>query len=130
VAGDDGTKDEQQTELALTMPANDPNAPIAMCMELTADALRPVETAFAGTATDVTGDQVTLDVDRWYKGGDADVVQLTSSTDAGVLLEGGIEFTEGERYLVTATGGNVNGCGFSGVYTDDMAATFEQAFGG
>jgi hypothetical protein len=130
VAGDDGTKDEQQTELALTMPANDPNAPIAMCMELTADALRPVETAFAGTATDVTGDQVTLDVDRWYKGGDADVVQLTSSTDAGVLLEGGVEFTEGERYLVTATEGSVNGCGFSGAHTDDLAAIFDEAFGG
>jgi hypothetical protein len=132
VAGDDGggTKDEQQTELALTMPANDPNAPIAMCMELTADALRPVETAFAGTATDVTGDQVTLDVDRWYKGGDADVVQLTSSTDAGVLLEGGVEFTEGEGYLVTATEGTVNGCGFSGAHTDDLAAIFDEAFGG
>ena len=129
VAGDDGggSKDEQQTELALALPAADP---IAMCIEFTAETLRPAEVAFAGTATDVTGDQVTLDVDHWYKGGDADVVQLTGSFDAGVMLEGGIEMAEGERYLVTATDGTVNGCGFSGAYTDDMAATFDEAFGG
>jgi hypothetical protein len=131
VAADDGGggKDEQ-TELALTMPANDPNAPMSMCIAFSAETLAPMETAFAATATDVTGDQVTLDVDRWYKGGDADVVELTSSSDAGVMLEGGITFTEGERYLVTATEGTVNGCGFSGVYTDDMAAAFDEAFAG
>jgi hypothetical protein len=127
-SGDDGDNGrEARTELALTLPAPDP---MTMCIEFSADTLRPMETAFAGTATDVTGDQVTLDVDHWYKGGDADVVELTGSSDAGVMLEGGIEFTEGERYLVTATGNDVNGCGFSGVYTDDMAAAFDEAFGG
>lgn len=130
VAADDGggAKDEQQTELALTVPSADPMT--SMCIQFSAEALSPMEVAFAGTATDVTGDQVTLDVDHWYKGGDADVVEVTGSSDAGVLLEGGIEFTEGERYLVTATDGNVNGCGFSGLYTADMAAAFDQAFGG
>jgi len=131
IAADDGgggdKGDEQRTELALTLPAPDP---MQMCIQFSAETLRPMEKAFAGTAADVTGDQVTLDVDRWYKGGDADVVELTGSTDAGVLLEGGIQFTEGERYLVTATGNDVNGCGFSGVYTDDMAAAFDEAFGG
>jgi hypothetical protein len=131
VAADDGgggdKGDEQRTELALTLPAPDP---MQMCIQFSAETLRPMEKAFAGTAADVTGDQVTLDVDRWYKGGDAEVVELTGSTDAGVLLEGGIQFTEGERYLVTATGNDVNGCGFSGVYTDDMAAAFDEAFGG
>ena len=126
-ADDDGSKDQAGTELALTVPAADP---MAMCVEFTAETLAPMETAFAGTATDVTGDQVTLDVDRWYKGGDADLVQLTSPGNESVLLEGGIQFTEGERYLVTATDGTVNGCGFSGPYTDEMAAAFDEAFAG
>lgn len=118
---------ETRTELVLNVPPADP---MAMCIEFSTEILRPMETAFAGTVTDVTGEQVTLDVDHWYKGGDADLVQLTSSTDAGVMLEGGIEFTEGQRYLVTATDGTVNGCGFSGAYTDEMAAAFDEAFGG
>lgn len=130
VAGDDGggAKDEQQTELALTLPASDPMT--TMCIQFSVEALSMAEVAFAGTATDVTGDQVTLDVDHWYKGGDADVVEVTGSSDAGVLLEGGIQFAEGERYLVTATDGNVGVCGFSSEYTDEMAAAFDEAFGG
>jgi len=124
---DGGNGSEARTELALRLPAADP---MAMCIEFSVDTLRPMETAFAGTATDVTGDQVTLDVDHWYKGGDADVVELTGSSDAGVMLEGGIEFTEGERYLVTATDGNVNGCGFSAVWSQEMADAFEAAFAG
>jgi hypothetical protein len=128
LGGDDGgTKDETQTELALTLPKADP---MAMCIQFSVEGLRPAEVAFAGTAADVTGDQVTLDVDRWYKGGDADVVTLTGSTEAGVMLEGGIEFTEGERYLVTATDGNVNGCGFSGAWSQEMTDAFDAAFAG
>jgi hypothetical protein len=129
-ANDDGSgnrREEARTELALTLPKGDP---MQMCIQFSVDILRPMETAFAGTATDVAGDQVTLDVDRWYKGGDADVVKLTGSTDAGVMLEGGIRFTEGERYLVTATDGSVNGCGFSSVWSQEMADAFEAAFGG
>ena len=78
----------------------------------------------------MAGDQVTLEVDHWYKGGDADVVQLTSPGDESVLLEGGIQFAEGERYLVSASEGTVSSCGFSGPYTDEMAAAFAEAFGG
>jgi hypothetical protein len=129
VAGDDGggAKDEQQTELALKLPASDP---MQMCIAFDVEYLKPAQMAFAGTATEVTGDQVTLDVDHWYKGGDADLVQLTSPGDESVLLEGGIQFTEGERYLVSASDGTVSTCGFSGPYTDEMAAAFDEAFGG
>ena len=128
--GDDGGENgrgEARTELVLNVPAPDP---MAMCVAFSTETLRPMETAFAGTVTDVTGEQVTLDVDRWYKGGDTDVVELTGSTDAGVMLEGGIEFVEGERYLVTATDGTLNGCGFSALWTQDMADEFEAAFAG
>ncbi len=127
--GDDpdrGKDAEPLTELTLVVPA--PGSTTQMCMQFGVEALRPMETAFAATATEVESEQVTLEVDRWYKGGDADVVTLTSPADMGVLLEGGVEFTEGERYLVTATGGTVNGCGFSGPWSDEMAAAYDEAF--
>ena len=128
VAADDGgAKDDKQTELALTLPAVDA---MQMCIAFSVDQLKPAETAFSGTATEVAGDQITLEVDRWYKGGDADLVQLTSPGDESVLLEGGIQFTEGERYLVSASEGTVSSCGFSGAYTDEMAAAYDEAFGG
>jgi hypothetical protein len=34
----------------------------------------------------------------------------------------------GARYLVTATDGTVNGCGFSGPWTQEMADTYAAAF--
>lgn len=110
------------TELAL--PASDP---MMMCVQFSVDALRPMETAFSATAAEVEGEAVLLEVDHWYAGGDADQVRLLAGSPA-VLLEGGITFTEGERYLVTATEGTVNTCGFSGAYTDEMAAAYEEAF--
>lgn len=112
-------------ELALELPDPDP---MMMCMEFSVDGLRPMETAFAATAVEVAGEEVLLDVDRWYTGADrADRVRLHAGSEA-VLLEGGITFTEGERYLVTATGGVVNGCGFSAPWSSEMAQAFEEAF--
>lgn len=122
---DDAPRVQPVRELALDLPAPDP---MMMCMEFSVDGLRPMETAFAATAVDVIGDEVLLDVDRWYRGADqADRVRLHASSEA-VLLEGGITFAEGERYLVTATDGTVNGCGFSGPWTSAMAHAFGEAF--
>jgi hypothetical protein len=41
-----------------------------------------------------------------------------------------VDFQQGERYLVTATGGNVNSCGCTTAATPDMEAAFERAFAG
>jgi hypothetical protein len=61
-------------------------------------------------------------------------IRLSDEPDRGqpvMLTEfGGIQFTEGERYLVSASDGTVSTCGFSGPYTDEMAAAFDEAFGG
>jgi hypothetical protein len=35
----------------------------------------------------------------------------------------------GEQYLITATDGNVNYCGFSGPSTPELRSAFEEAFG-
>lgn len=114
------------TELALSLPPQDA---MQMCIEFSPEVLAPVETAFAGTADDVEGDTVRLAVDRWYKGGDADVVVVTAGSPE-VLLEGGITFEEGERYLVSANAGEVATCGLSAPYSDEMAAAYDEAFGG
>ena len=41
----------------------------------------------------------------------------------------GVEFTQGKQYLVAATNGSVNGCGFSGPADPQLTAAYEQAFG-
>jgi hypothetical protein len=46
-----------------------------------------------------------------------------------VALEGGVEFADGQTYLVTATDGTVNGCGYSGLATPELQSAFDSAFG-
>ena len=125
--GGNGKKDEAQTVLVLTAPDG---TSMMSCIQFSVDVLRGMQSAFDGTAIAVDGDQVTLDVNRWYKGGDADRVEIKSRSDIPVSLEGEIDFTEGERYLVTATDGAMNICGYSAVWTQDMADAFEAAFAG
>lgn len=130
--GDGDTKAEDQEakaykELALTLAPFDS---MQMCIEFSPDALKPMEVAFSGKADVVEGDTVRLMPDHWYRGGDgANVVVLTAG-DPDVLLEGGITFEEGERYLVSAVDGQVATCGLSGPYSEEMAAAYDEAFGG
>ena len=84
--------------------------------------------AFSGSATEVGEDSITLEVDRWYTGGDADVVQLANYEASTVSLDG-FKFEAGDRYLVTATDGTVNFCGYSGPWNQERADAFDQAFG-
>lgn len=114
-------------EIALSLPA--PNA-MQMCVEFSPEVLKPLEVAFSGEAYEVDGETVRLTPDHWYRGGDgATDVTLTAGSPE-VLLEGGIVFEEGERYLVSAVDGEVATCGLSGPYTEEMAAAYDEAFGG
>jgi hypothetical protein len=129
-AGDDDeggrtAQDEAREELALGLPAQDP---MQMCAVFSPEALAPMEVAFSGEAYEVEGDTVRLTPDHWYRGGDgADDVVLTAGRPE-VLLEGGIAFEEGERYLVSAVDGEVATCGLSAPYTEEMAAAYDRAF--
>ena len=91
--------------------------------------LAQMPVALAGTVTAVEPEQVTVDVDRWYRGGDADLVTIAVQSGNSVALDG-VEFRQGERYLITATDGIVNGCGFSGPATPELEQAFDEAFGG
>jgi hypothetical protein len=102
----------------------------ASCIGLSVEFLRPMEVAFSGTATAVEERAVTITPDRWYKGGNgATAVELTTMGPEMVALLGNVQFEEGKRYLITATNGQVNACGFSAEWNPEMAAMFEQAFG-
>lgn len=101
---------------------------LASCLPVSAEILAPMPVAFEATATSVDGEAVTLSVVRWFAGGDAATVELVAPDGMEALI-GGIDFVEGERYLVTATDGVVNYCGFTGLATPELTAIFEQAFG-
>lgn len=112
--------------LELSAPADDT---MASCIMFSPEELaRVAEIAFAGTVTSVDGPTVTLTVDHWYKGGDA-VEVILNAPQGMVALINGIEFAEGQEYLITAQNGTVNYCGFSGPATPEYRSAFEQAFG-
>ena len=116
------------TVLTLEMPPSDATA---SCLPFEVRYLADMSPAFAGTAVEVGEDSVVLDVDRWYAGGDADQVVLEAPGGAAAAALGyGVDFEQGERYLVTAANGTVNGCGYSGLATPELEQAFEQAFGG
>jgi hypothetical protein len=115
------------TTVALRTP---PGGAASSCLRFDVELLRTMPVALAGTATSVSKTTVTLDVDRWYRGGSADRVTVSvPDTQSSVALDG-VEFVEGQRYLLTATDGVVNGCGFSGPESPELADAFAQAFGG
>jgi hypothetical protein len=102
---------------------------ISSCIMFDVAILADMSPAFAGTATAVEGDAVTLDVDHWYAGGDAATVLLHGSDGSPALIDG-FTFEPGAHYLITAADGNVNFCGYSGLATPELTAAFDQAFGG
>ncbi len=112
----------------LALSLGETNA-ISSCIQLSADILRDVQVAFGGTVTAVDGDKITVDVDKWYKGGDAAVVELSAPQGLQALI-GGIDFEVGGEYLISAYDGTVNYCGFSGPATPELQAVYDEAFPG
>jgi hypothetical protein len=126
MSGGDGKPTKAPTTLALTAPASGGGTTTNSCIAFSVDILRDMPVAFAGTVSAVGGSSVTLDVDRWYKGGDADVV--TIATPEGNVSIDTVEFVTGKRYLVTATEGVVNSCGYTAEATPDLEKAFDEAF--
>lgn len=99
------------------------------CMVPNAMILKGASTAFEGTVTAVEGDQVTLRVDRWYKGTETDEVVVTApSKDMQALIEA-VTLEEGETYLLAADEtGELLVCGFSGPAEGELAKVYDKAF--
>lgn len=106
---------------------------MASCLPFSVDILDDMVTAFEGTATAVDGATVMLEIDRWYHdgtGSGAEVATVNAPEGMEALI-GGIAFEPGGQYLVSADAeGNVAYCGYTAPATDDMRASFEQAFPG
>lgn len=112
----------------LALAASDPGA-TGICMQFSVDELARAEVAFEGKAVSVEGSRVELEVENWFKGGDTGRVVLEAPTGMELLIDG-ISFESGDSYLVSASAGSVNYCGFSGVASDQLRAAFQEAFGG
>lgn len=106
----------------------DTGTALSSCLPLTVEYLAEMSPAFAGTATSVSDGQVVLRVDRWYAGGSAAEVVLSIPAGAHAALIGQIDFREGGQYLITAEGGTMTMCGYSGEATPELQAAFDAAF--
>ena len=103
---------------------------MASCLPVSADIVAGTDLAFAATVTSIDGETVTLDVTRWYAGGEADQVVLTAPAGMEALI-GGIAFEQGGAYLVSATADlTVNYCGLTGPATPELQAVYDAAFPG
>lgn len=101
---------------------------MSMCIAFDPAMLAAMPVAFAGTIDSVTDTSAVVAVDRWYVGGDAELVEVILPGDFVALDTGLGDFEVGQRYLITATDGLVNGCGFSGLATPELEAAFAEAF--
>lgn len=101
---------------------------LASCLPFDVAILEGMSPAFGGTVVELTDSVATLEVDRWFTGGDAEVVEINYTPGFEALI-GTPSMEVGQRYLITATDGVVNGCGYSGVASAEYEAAFEQAFG-
>lgn len=120
------TAQDESTVTELSMPAATPGR----CMVPNAQALSRAEVAVDAVAVSVDADVATLEVTRWYAGEPTDVVEVEQSTTQRTTIVGAPRFEEGQRYLVAGSAeGSVMVCGFSGAYTDELAALYAKAFG-
>lgn len=101
---------------------------MASCLPFDVQILADMSPAFAGTVTELTDSTATLRVDRWFTGADTDTVEIQYTPGFEALI-GTPQLEVGQSYLITATNGVVNGCGYSGLMTPDLETAFEKAFG-
>ncbi len=110
-------------------PSADPGGGggMASCIMYDPALLPTFETVFDGTVTAIEGDQVTFEVGTAWKGADGNVT-LTAPGTSVALVGPTPDFEVGGRYLVTAAGPNINGCGYTLAYDADTAASWADAF--
>jgi hypothetical protein len=117
------------TVLALQTSGGDTS--MQMCMMFDVQQLRTAGVAFGGTVKSIDSEKVTLVVDRWFKGTPkADEVTIAIPPGGDQVALDGVEFIQGNRYLISATDGVLGTCGYSGPASPEFEKSFEQAFPG
>ena len=124
LAGDDDESPMAGPPVELTLAGSDV---MSSCLPVDAEVLAEMPMAFAATAAEVDGETVTLEVHEWYVGGDSGTVVLRAQGGMEALIDG-FAFEEGGDYLVSASEGSVNFCGFSGPATTELQAIYDTAF--
>lgn len=124
--GNDSVVAQPKTVVALQTAGGDPM--MQMCMMFDVKQLATAGLAFGGTVNNIGDGKVTLDVDRWFKGGNADQVTIAIPPGGDNVALDGVEFVQGKRFLISATDGVLGTCGYSGPATPELERYFEQAF--
>ncbi len=122
-----GNSTDPASNPPLVLTANGGDA-MASCLPFDVEILKEMSPAFGGKVIGLTDSVATIEVDRWFTGGDAAVVEIQYTPGFEALI-GTPSLEVGQRYLITATDGVVNGCGYSGIATADYEASFVEAFG-
>ena len=130
VLGDDDAPVAASDVLTVSAPPAQ-DAASASCVMVEAGFLDDFPVAFAGTVVEAGATEATLDVDRWFVGGDADQVRV-DGLDPELAVNGySVQFTTGQQYLVAVgEGGTVASCGFTGPADPALQAVYDEAFGG
>jgi hypothetical protein len=86
------------------------------------------EQAFSGTVTAVEGDTVTIQTSDVFTGEVGETVVVTAPAAQLRAMISATKFEVGGSYLVSATGGMVAVCGFTGKETGALRSLYDQAF--
>jgi hypothetical protein len=100
----------------------------ARCAVTTPSMLATQEQAFAGTVTAIDGDTVTLATTTVYAGDVGEQVQVTGPSPELHALLDAVHFEVGRDYLVSADGGVVSVCSFSGPASPSLQRLYDRAF--
>lgn len=106
----------------------DAPSPAAKCAMPSPEILAQFDTVFSGTVTSVDGDVITLTPTETFVGDSADQIEIVGGMDSRAL-GGVVDFQVGETYYVSASGGQVSACGYSGSAADsELVQLYDVAF--
>lgn len=118
----------RQTTTELSAPAQ--AAYRARCMPPSAATLSRQTLAVDATVRSIDGGLVTLEPTHFYAGDATDLVTIRSPRTELPALLSAVQFQQGGRYLVSASGGTVSVCGLSAPWSADLAGLYHRAFEG
>ena len=103
--------------------------PGGRCQVPNVGVLKEQTVAFRGTLVSVVGGTATFDVTHWYRGGPTDTAKITATPSNLATLVQAADLTARGDYLVTATGGTVLACAFTGPAGGHLQTLYDRAFG-
>jgi len=129
VAGGPGTGDDEGAATAtVTDLSVDAGVVAGRCAPPSARVAAQQDVAVDAVVRSVSAGQVVLDPTRFYTGKPTDQVVVQEVSEDLQALLSAVDFTNGERYLVSASDGRVTLCGLSARWNPDLAAVYDQAF--